>query len=181
MQMRVEELEAACHAASFETSLRRAMAQTSPVCSVSASTDSSQSYIDADPGMHDPSAASSGFHQPNFEAQYRQQADMDHSYAAEYRDGSASQNGEHSDADAGGYTGRNGSDSGSQASTSETDISGLKQQRREWEAEKKELLREMGNLRCVAAPCMHRVLVLLCEATPGCLGLIHATCRHNCI
>ena len=34
-------------------------------------------------------------------------------------------------------------------SSSETEISGLKQQQREWETEREELLREMGNLRSV--------------------------------
>lgn len=37
--------------------------------------------------------------------------------------------------------------SGSEASSSETELSGLKQQRQEWELEKQALLREMGNLR----------------------------------
>ena len=150
VQMRVEELEAACHAASFESSLRRAMAQTSPVCSVSASTDSndsSQSYVHAGPNLHDPSAASSGYHQQGFAAQFRRQADAQHSYDMGYRERDQAEGGEDSDESAGDYMAGHGSGSESQASTSETEISGLRQQRREWEAEKQELLREMGNLR----------------------------------
>lgn len=148
--MRVEELEAACHAASFESSLRRAMAHTSPVCSVSASTDSndsSQSYVHAGPNLHDPSAASSGYHQQDFEGQFRHQADAQHSYGMGYRDRQQGEDEGDSDEGAGGYMAGQGSGSESQASTSETEISGLRQQRREWEAEKQELLREMGNLR----------------------------------
>ena len=55
MQMRVEELEAVCHAASFESSLRRAMANTSPICSVSPSTDSNASSQSC---LHDHASAS---------------------------------------------------------------------------------------------------------------------------
>lgn len=45
------------------------------------------------------------------------------------------------------FLGRQDSGSGISASTSETELSGLKQQRQEWEVEKQALLREMGNLR----------------------------------
>lgn len=152
--MRVEELEAACHAASFESSLRRAMAQTSPACSVSASTDSndsSQSYIHPEHANHDPSAATSSYPQYDLGSQFRQQADArHHSYGRDYRDAGEGQD---NDSSEGGdeYTRREGSETESQASTSETEISGLKQQRREWEAEREELLREMDNLRSPAS------------------------------
>lgn len=149
--MRVEELEAACHAASFESSLRRAMAQTSPACSVSATTDSndsSQSYVHAEHDSFEPSAAASSYQQHDFNSQFRQQPDEEqHSCGREHRESEEAQ-------DAGSSEGvdeylrrKEGSDTESQASTSETEISGLKQQRREWEAEREELLREMSNLR----------------------------------
>lgn len=147
--MRVEELEAACHAASFESSLRRAMAQTSPACSVSASTDSnasSQSYMHAEQNNNIPSAATSSYHQHGFGFQFEQPADAGHhSYSRDYKHASEGQDGQSSEG-ADEYLGRE-SETESQASTSETEIGGLKQQRREWEAEREELLREMNNLR----------------------------------
>ena len=45
------------------------------------------------------------------------------------------------------FLGRQDSGLGSEASSSETELSGLKQQRQEWELEKQALLREMGSLR----------------------------------
>lgn len=139
--MRVEELEAVCHAASFESSLRRAMAQTSPVCSVSASTDSndsSQSFIPAD---HGTDAATSSFQPSRFEPPL---TDPQNSFQTQFSGRTHGQ-------DSGSLDGeedylRRGTDSVSQSS-SETEVSGLKQQQREWETEREELLREMGNLR----------------------------------
>ena len=152
--MRVEELEAACHAASFESSLRRAMAQTSPACSVSASTDSnasSQSYIPAEHDNDNPSAATPTYHHHTFDRQFGQSADAQHhSYGRDYRDAGEAQDDESSEG-AGEYIRREGSETESQASTSETEVSGLKQQRREWEAEREALLREMNNLRSLAS------------------------------
>lgn len=158
--MRVEELEAACHAASFESSLRRAMAQTSPACSVSATTDSndsSHSYVHAD-DTFDSSAAASSYQQHHFNDEFRQQpGEEQHSCGREYQESGAGQDGESTEG-VDEYLRRNeGSDTESQASTSETEISGLKQQRREWEAEREELLREMHDLRshtnCAAVTC----------------------------
>ena len=149
--MRVEELEAVCHAASFETSLRRAMAQTSPVCSVSASTDSndsSQSFVHADHDESHANAATSSF---QFGADFRasgigqQNGFGPASQRPHGHDDSNLQNDDRDD-DADYFT-RRDSDSVSQSSSSETEISGLKQQRHEWEAEREELLKEMGNLR----------------------------------
>ena len=152
--MRVEELEAACHAASFESSLRRAMAQTSPACSVSASMDSnasSQSYIHAEHDSDNLSAATSSFHQHSFDGQCGQPADARHySYGRDYRDAGEAQD-DRSSEGADEFRRKEGSETESQASTSETEISGLKQQRREWEAEREELLREMNNLRSLAS------------------------------
>ena len=156
--MRVEELEAACHAASFESSLRRAMAQASPACSVSASTDSnasSQSYLHAEHDNDIPSAATSSYHQHGLDRQFGQPADAQHhSYGRDYRDAGEAQDGESSEG-ADDYIRREGSETESQASTSEAEISGLKQQRREWEAEREELLREMNNLRFTCKPNNH--------------------------
>lgn len=152
--MRVEELEAACHAASFESSLRRAMAQTSPACSVSASTDSnrsSQSYIHAEDEHHMPSATASSYHQHGFSSQFRQQPDAHHhSYNRDNRDADEAQDDASSEG-ADEYIRREGCETESEASTCETEISGLKQQRREWDAERAELLREMNNLRSLAS------------------------------
>lgn len=69
MQMRVEELEAVCHAANFESSLRRAMANTSPICSVSPSTDSnasSQSCLHSHATAARHQQSTSGFQNMNF-------------------------------------------------------------------------------------------------------------------
>lgn len=172
--MRVEELEAACHAASFESSLRRAMAQTSPACSVSATTDSndsSQSYVHAKHDNCDPSAGNSNYQQHDFNNQFGQQPnDGQHSY-----DRGCRENGEGLDAEspdsADEYLRREGSDMESQASTSETEISGLKQQRREWEAEREALLREMNNLRSLAS----------CRAVPFCAAYLPiSACKLSC-
>ena len=60
--------------------------------------------------------------------------------------GLSSEDAEGSDSEDG-YMARQDSDSESEASSSETELSGLKQQRQEWKAEKEALLREMGQLR----------------------------------
>ena len=142
--MRVEELEAVCHAASFETSLRRAMAQTSPVCSVSASTDSndsSQSFVHADHDESHANAATSSF---QFGADFRASGIGQQNGFGPASERPHGHDDGNDDAD---YFTRRDSDSVSQSSSSETEISGLKQQRHEWEAEREELLKEMGNLR----------------------------------
>ncbi len=150
--MRVEELEAVCHAASFESSLRRAMAQTSPVCSVSASTDSndsSQSFVHADHDARHADAASSSFQPGSFGTPYRTSGtDHQNSFGINFTARSQGQDGGSLDDDED-YLHRHDSNSVSQSSGSETEVSGLKQQRREWETEREELLREMGNLRSV--------------------------------
>ena len=147
--MRVEELEAVCHAASFESSLRRAMAQTSPVCSVSASTDSnisSQSFVHtADQQANEAEAATSSFQHAGYESDYHaRDSDQPDNFASAYQQQEDSQG-----AGLGSSNGfmRQDSDDTSQCSSSETEISGLKQQRHEWEVEREELLKEMGNLR----------------------------------
>ena len=151
VQMRVEELEAVCHAASFESSLRRAMAHTSPVCSVSASTDSndsSQSFIHADHDADPADAATSSFQPHSFGAPLRSSGtDRQNSFGTGFRQTAHGQDSGSLDADEEEYL-RRDADSMSQSS-SETEISGLKQQQREWETEREELLREMGNLRSV--------------------------------
>ncbi|DBB12970.1 TPA: hypothetical protein ACH3X3_005714 [Trebouxia sp. C0006] len=148
-QMRVEELEAVCHAASFESSLRRAMAHTSPVCSVSASTDSndsSQSFIRAEHDADQADAATSSFQAHSFGTSLRSNGtDRQHSFGTGFRQTAHGQDSGSLDADEEEYL-RRDADSMSQSS-SETEISGLKQQQREWETEREELLREMGNLR----------------------------------
>ena len=148
--MRVEELEAVCHAASFASSLRRAMAQNSPVCSVSASTDSnasSQSFIhtDAHDTRHADAATSSYQH-----ATYGSEFDTHETEQPEhFRSGFSPKNHGQNGAGVGSDDTfrRQDSDALSQCSSSETEIGGLKQKRQEWEAEREELLREMGNLR----------------------------------
>ncbi len=149
--MRVEELEAVCHAASFESSLRRAMAHTSPVCSVSASTDSndsSQSFIRAEHDADQADAATSSFQAHSFGTSLRSNGtDRQHSFGTGFRQTAHGQDSGSLDADEEEYL-RRDADSMSQSS-SETEISGLKQQQREWETEREELLREMGNLRSV--------------------------------
>jgi len=146
--MRVEELEAVCHAASFESSLRRAMAHTSPVCSVSASNDSSQSFIHADHDADQADAATSSFQAHNFGTPLRSNGtDHQNSFGTGFRQTAHGQDSGSLDADEEEYL-RRDADSMSQSS-SETEISGLKQQQREWETEREELLREMGNLRSV--------------------------------
>ena len=151
VQMRVEELEAVCHAASFESSLRRAMAHTSPVCSVSASTDSndsSQSFIHADHDADQADAATSSFQAHSFGIPLRSNGtDHQNSFGTGFRQTVHGQDCGSLDADEEEYL-RRDADSMSQSS-SETEISGLKQQQREWETEREELLREMGNLRSV--------------------------------
>jgi len=151
VQMRVEELEAVCHAASFESSLRRAMAHTSPVCSVSASTDSndsSQSFIRADHDADQADAATSSFQAQNFGTPLRSNGtDRQNTFGTGFRQTAHGQDSGSLDADEEEYL-RRDADSMSQSS-SETEISGLKQQQHEWETEREELLREMGNLRSV--------------------------------